>query len=56
MALFGMMRWFAVNTDWSEWVLFVVNNFLICGFVYRIIKCDVPLSSLPVIGKKFKKN
>ena len=56
MALFGTMRWFAVNTEWPEWALFILNNFLICGFVYRIIKCDMPLSSLPVIGKKFKKN
>jgi O-antigen/teichoic acid export membrane protein len=54
MALFGMMKWFAVNTEWPEWVLFIINNFLICGFVYRIIKCDMPLSSLPVIGKRFK--
>ena len=55
MALFGMMKWFARHTEWPEWVLFLINNFLICGFVYRIIKCDIHLSSLPVIGKKFKK-
>ena len=56
MTLFGMMKWFAIKTDWPEWALFLINNFLICGFIYRIIKCDMPLSSLPVIGKKFKKN
>jgi len=56
MTLFGMMKWFAIKTDWPEWALFIINNFLICGFIYRIIKCDMPLSSLPVIGKKFKKN
>ena len=55
MTLFGMMKWFAIKTDWPEWALFLINNFLICGFIYRIIKCDMPLSSLPVIGKKFKK-
>ena len=55
MTLFGMMKWFAIKTDWPEWALFIINNFLICGFIYRIIKCDMPLSSLPVIGKKFKK-
>ena len=55
MALFGMMKWFARNTEWPEWALFLINNFLILGFVYRIIKCDLPLSSLPIIGKKFKK-
>ena len=55
MALFGMMKWFARNTEWPEWVLFLINNFLICGFIYRIIKCDLPLSQIPIIGKKFKK-
>ena len=55
MALFGMMKWFACHTEWPEWILFLINNFLILGFVYRIIKCDLPLSSLPIIGKKFKK-
>ena len=54
MTLFGMMKWFAIKTDWPEWALFIINNFLICGFIYRIIKCDMPLSSLPVIGKKVK--
>jgi len=55
MALFGMMKWFARNTEWPEWVLFLINNFLILGFIYRIIKCDLPLSQIPIIGKKFKK-
>ena len=56
MALFGMMKWFARHTEWPEWVLFLINNFLICGFIYRIIKCDLPLSQIPIIGKNFKKN
>ena len=55
MLLFGMMKWFAIYTEWPEWVLFIINNILICGFVFRIIKTDMPLSSLPVIGRKFKK-
>ena len=55
MALFGMMKWFAINTEWPEWALFLINNFLILGFIYRIIKIDLPLSNLPIIGKKFKK-
>ena len=55
MLLFGMMKWFARYTEWPGWVLFIINNILICGFVLRIIKSDMPLSSLPVIGKKFKK-
>ena len=55
MALFGMMKWFDLHTEWPEWALFLINNFLIMGFIYRIIKKDLPLSSLPIIGKKFKK-
>ena len=55
MALFGMMKWFATNTEWPEWVLLIINNVFILGFIYKIIKKDLPLSSLPVIGKKFKK-
>ncbi|MBQ6377545.1 MAG: lipopolysaccharide biosynthesis protein [Prevotella sp.] len=55
MALFGMMKWFARYTEWPEWTLFLINNFLICGFIYRIIKCDLPLSQIPIIGKKIKK-
>jgi O-antigen/teichoic acid export membrane protein len=55
MALFGMMKWFARHTEWPEWVLFLINNFLILGFIYRIIKSDLPLSQIPIIGKKFKK-
>ncbi|MBP5798643.1 MAG: lipopolysaccharide biosynthesis protein [Prevotella sp.] len=55
MALFGMMMWFARHTEWPEWVLFLINNFFILGFIYRIIKKDLPLSQIPIIGKKFKK-
>ena len=51
MALFGMMKWFAANTDLPQWALFLINNFLICGFIFRIIKTDLPLSSL-LKGKK----
>ena len=54
-ALFGMMKWFERNTDWPTWILFIINNLLIAGFVFRIILTDIPLSSLPIIGKKFKK-
>ncbi|MBR1388099.1 MAG: lipopolysaccharide biosynthesis protein [Prevotella sp.] len=54
MALFGMMKWFAINTEWPEWALLIINNVFIIGFIYRIIKKDLPLSSLPVIGKRFR--
>ena len=37
------------------WAQLVVNTLLIVGFLAIIIRRDLPLSSLPVIGKKFKK-
>ena len=55
MTLFGMMKWFERNTDWPTWILFIINNLLIAGFVFRIIKTDLPLGSLPVIGRRFRK-
>ena len=51
MALFGMMKWFARNTEWPEWALLIINNFLILGFIYRIIKIDLPLSRLIKVKK-----
>ena len=53
MALFGMMKWGERNLP--AWASFIWNNVMIAGFIFRIIKCDLPLSSLPIIGKKFKK-
>ena len=55
MTLFGMMKWFERNTDWPTWILFIINNLLIAGFVFRIIKTDLPLGSLPVIGRRYRK-
>ena len=40
MTLFGMMKWFERNTDWPTWILFIINNLLIAGFVFRIIKSE----------------
>ena len=39
-----------------EWAQLACNTILIIGFVAYIVKRDLPLSSLPVIGKKFRKN
>ncbi len=36
------------------WASLVVNSVLILLFVALIVRRDLPLSSLPVIGKKFK--
>jgi O-antigen/teichoic acid export membrane protein len=53
MGLFVMMKW--GERYLSAWPSFILNNVMIGGFIFRIIKTDMPLSSLPVIGKKFKK-
>ena len=53
MALFGIMKWGERNLP--AWASFIWNNMMIASFVFRIIKSDLPLSSLPIIGKKFKK-
>ena len=53
MALFGIMKWGERNLP--AWASFIWNNVVIASFVFRIIKSDLPLSSLPIIGKKFKK-
>jgi len=37
------------------WVALVINTILIVGFLAMVIKRDLPLSSLPVIGKRFRK-
>ena len=53
MAAYALMRYGQLH--FSSWVSFVWNNVMILTFIFRIVKCDMPLSSLPVIGKKFKK-
>ena len=55
MAAFGLMECFAIYMDLPTWATLIVNNILILGFVVRIVRSDMPLSSLPIIGKKFKK-
>jgi 4-hydroxybenzoate polyprenyltransferase len=37
------------------WAQLVVNTVLIVGFLAIIIRRDLPLSSLPVIGRHFRK-
>ena len=37
------------------WIALIVNTLLIAVFAAYLIKKDFPLSSIPVIGKKFKK-
>ena len=39
----------------SMWLSITINTLLILCFIGMIIKRDLPLSKLPIIGKKFKK-
>jgi O-antigen/teichoic acid export membrane protein len=49
--LYGFMR---AAVDWPLWASLAFNTLLICVFVAVIVWRDLPLSSLPVIGKYFK--
>ena len=40
---------------WPAWLRLILNTILIVLFLLEIIRKDLPLHSLPVIGKKFKK-
>ena len=51
--LFAAMK--AVPGSWPTVLTLAVNTTLIILFLALIAKKDVPLSSLPIIGKKFKK-
>ena len=42
-------------TDWPMLLKLTVNTLLIASFTALIVKRDLPLSSLPVIGKKFRR-
>jgi len=52
-AAFCVMYW--AQNNLPEWASLTVCTLLILAFIGNIIKCDLPLSSLPVIGKKFRK-
>ena len=52
-AFFALMKWGEQRLP--AWASLIWNSLMILGFIYRIIKTDMPLSSLPIIGKKFKK-
>ena len=39
-----------------EWGALAVNTVLIVAFLAVIVKRDLPLSSLPVVGRYFRKN
>ena len=53
LVLFLPMQW--LNRHASLLLSLTVNSVLILLFLVTIVKKDFPLSSLPVIGKKFRK-
>ena len=54
-AIITAMMFFGRSHNDSTWVNILINTGWIISFVAFIIKQDLPLSSLPVIGKYFKK-
>ena len=46
---------YAVGPVLPDWLRIVVNTLFILLFLALIVKRDLPLSSLPVIGRKFRK-
>ena len=53
LALFMAMQY--AGSVLPLWASLIVNTLLIAVFVAYLVKKDFPLSSLPIIGKKFKK-
>lgn len=51
--LYAVMK--ILPTSWPAILTLTVNTLLIILFTALIVKKDLPLSSLPIIGKKFKK-
>lgn len=49
---FGIML--LVPSDWPQWLQLCINTLLIVAFVGHIIYHDLPLRSLPVVGKYFR--
>ena len=47
---------YTVSPYLPMWAQLVFNTILIMGFLAFVIRKDLPLSSLPIIGKKFRKN
>lgn len=40
--------------EWPAWLRVVLNTLLIGVYAVRVVRCDLPLSALPVIGKHFQ--
>ena len=53
--VFSVGMWRAIK-DLPTWAALTINTLLIVLFLCVIVKRDLPLSKLPIIGKKFSKN
>ena len=51
--LYAVMK--LLPASWPAILTLAVNTLLILLFTALIVKKDLPLSSLPIIGKKFKR-
>jgi hypothetical protein len=51
--LFVVME--SLPSAWPAWLRMVLNSGLIVLFLIWLVRRDLPLHSLPVIGKKFRK-
>ena len=45
-----------IPESWPVWAELIVNTVLLVLFMAYVIKKDLPLSSLPVVGKRFRKH
>ena len=45
----------SLPASWPTWLHLVLNTGLIALFLFELIRKDLPLHSLPLIGKRFKK-
>ena len=45
---------FVKSKDLPLWISLIINTCLICIYLAYLVKKDMPLKSLPVIGKYFK--
>ena len=53
--VFSVGMWRAIK-DLPTWAALTINTLIIVLFLCVIVKRDLPLSKLPIIGKKFSKN
>ena len=53
--VFSVGMWRAIK-DLPTWAALTINTLLIVLFLCVVVKRDLPLSKLPIIGKKFSKN